>query len=74
MIDLIDFGRIGVAINISLRLAFERASPWGEVASQSDDGEGIPLKQRCWLSPLSHPREPSLALLVMHLASLMKTL
>lgn len=38
MIDLIDFGRIGFAINISLRLAFERASPWGEVASQSDDG------------------------------------
>ena len=41
MIDLIDFGRIGFAINISLRLAFERASPWGEVASQSDDGAGI---------------------------------
>ena len=37
MIDLIDFGRIGCAINISLRLVFERASPWGEVASQSDD-------------------------------------
>lgn len=47
MIDLIDFGRIGCAINISLRLVFERASPWGEVASQSDDGEGISLKQRC---------------------------
>ena len=40
MIDLIDFGRIGVAINISLRLVLERASPWGEVASRSDDGEG----------------------------------
>jgi len=40
MIDLIDIGRKGIAINISLHLAFVRASPWGEVASQSDDGEG----------------------------------
>lgn len=81
MIDLIDFGRIGFAINISLRLAFERASPWGEVASQSDDGEGIPLSNVAGFplsvtlsgdcSPLG---EPSLVLLVIHLASLMKTL
>ena len=38
MIDLIDFGRIGFAINISLRLAFERASPWGDKVKKAPWG------------------------------------